>query len=152
MNLITRTAVLAALMASSTLTQAEVKVSDAVEYRQGIYKAVRWNFGPMGDMVKGKQEFNAAEFTRRANNLAALSKMPLEGFIAGSYNGTYSGSTDALPAIEKDWETFAGIMSDFETNAAALAQAASAGDMDAIRPAFMSVAKTCKSCHDKFKD
>jgi cytochrome c556 len=152
MNLITRTAVLAALMASSTLTLAEVKVSDAVEYRQGIYKAVRWNFGPMGDMVKGKQEFNADEFSRRAANLAALSKMPLEGFVAGSYNGTYSGSTDALPAIEKDWETFAGIMSDFETNAAALAQAASAGDMDAIRPAFMSVAKTCKSCHDKFKD
>ncbi|MCT7358823.1 MAG: cytochrome C [Thalassobium sp.] len=152
MNLITRTAVLAALMASSTLTLAEVKVSDAVEYRQGIYKAVRWNFGPMGDMVKGKQEFNADEFSRRAANLAALSKMPLEGFVAGSYNGTYSGSTDALPAIEKDWETFAGIMSDFETNAAALAEAASAGDMDAIRPAFMSVAKTCKSCHDKFKD
>jgi len=152
MNLITRTAVLAALMAGSTLTQAEVKVSDAVEYRQGIYKAVRWNFGPMGDMVKGKQEFNADEFSRRAANLAALSKMPLEGFVAGSYNGTYSGSTDALPAIEKDWETFAGIMSDFETNAAALAEAASAGDMDAIRPAFMSVAKTCKSCHDKFKD
>ena len=152
MNLITRTAVLAALMTSSTLTLAEVKVSDAVEYRQGIYKAVRWNFGPMGDMVKGKQEFNADEFSRRAANLAALSKMPLEGFVAGSYNGTYSGSTDALPAIEKDWETFAGIMSDFETNAAALAEAASAGDMDAIRPAFMSVAKTCKSCHDKFKD
>ena len=152
MNLITRTDVLAALMASSTLTLAEVKVSDAVEYRQGIYKAVRWNFGPMGDMVKGKQEFNADEFSRRAANLAALSKMPLEGFVAGSYNGTYSGSTDALPAIEKDWETFAGIMSDFETNAAALAEAASAGDMDAIRPAFMSVAKTCKSCHDKFKD
>lgn len=152
MNLITRTAVLAALMAGSTLTQAEVDVSDAVEYRQGIYKAVRWNFGPMGDMVKGKQEFNAAEFTRRANNLAALSKMPLEGFISGSYNGTYSGSTDALPAIEKDWETFAGIMSDFETNAAALAETAASGDMSAIRPAFMSVAKTCKSCHDKFKD
>jgi len=106
----------------------------------------------MGDMVKGKQKFNADEFSRRAANLAALSKMPLEGFVAGSYNGTYSGSTDALPAIEKDWETFAGIMSDFETNAAALAEAASAGDMDAIRPAFMSVAKTCKSCHDKFKD
>lgn len=152
MNLITRTGIVATLLAISAATLAEVKASDAVEYRQGIYKAVKWNFGPMGDMVKGKQEFNAAEFTRRANNLAALSKMPLEGFIAGTYNGSYSGSTDALPAIEKDWETFAGIMSDFETNAAALAETAASGDMNAIRPAFMSVAKTCKSCHDKFKD
>lgn len=148
MNNMTRSGIIVALMAASTLALAEVKPSDAVEYRQGIYKAVKWNFGPMGDMVKGKQEFNAAEFTRRANNLAALSKMPLEGFIAGSY----SGSTDALPAIEKDWETFAGIMSDFETSAAALAETAASGDMNAIRPAFMSVAKTCKSCHDKFKD
>ncbi|MCD8520942.1 MAG: cytochrome c [Saccharospirillaceae bacterium] len=148
MNNMTRSGIIVALMAASTLALAEVKPSDAVEYRQGIYKAVKWNFGPMGDMVKGKQEFNAAEFSRRAANLAALSKMPLEGFIAGSY----SGSTDALPAIEKDWETFAGIMSDFETSAATLAETAASGDMNAIRPAFMSVAKTCKSCHDKFKD
>ncbi len=46
----------------------------------------------MGDTVKGKQDFNAAEFSRRANNLAVLSKIPLEGFVAGTYNGSYSGN------------------------------------------------------------
>lgn len=138
----------AALAATSLQAAAEVKPFEAIEYRKGIFKAVKWNFGPMADMVKGKTEFNADDFARRAANVAALSKMPLEGFIAG----TYASKTSALPAIENDWETFTGIMNDFEKNAAALAVAAQSGDLAQIRPAFGDVGKTCKSCHDKFKD
>ena len=148
MNKIARTGLIATLLAVSAGALAAPKPFEAVEYRKGIFKAVKWNFGPMGDMMKGKQTFDAKEFATRATNLAALSKMPLEGFIPG----TYERSTSALPAIEKDWETFAGIMADFETNTAALATAAAGGDQNAIRPAFMKVAQTYKSCHDKFKD
>lgn len=139
------TAVLAGV---SMATLAAPKPFEAIEYRQGIFKAVKWNFGPMGDMVKGKTEFNAAEFSRRADNLAALSKMPLEGFIPG----TYASKTAALPAIESEWDTFAKGMETFAANSAALADAAKGGDMNAIRPAFMKVAQSCKGCHDNFKD
>lgn len=148
MKNIARIGLAATLIALGSQAVAAPKPFEAVEYRKGIFKAVKWNFGPMGDMLKGKQAFDAKEFSTRANNLAALSKMPLEGFIAG----TYERSTSALPAIESDWETFAGLMADFETNTAALATAAAGGDQNAIRPAFMKVAQTCKSCHDKFKD
>ncbi|WP_430461176.1 c-type cytochrome [Thalassolituus sp. LLYu03] len=148
MKTITRLGLAATLIAIGSSAMAAPKPFEAVEYRKGIFKAVKWNFGPMGDMVKGKTEFNADDFARRAGNLAALSKMPLEGFMPG----TYERSTSALPVIEDAWDTFAKTMGDFETNSAALAEAAKGGDMNAIRPAFMKVAQTCKACHDKFKD
>ncbi len=138
----------AALAASSMAAVADIKPFEAVEYRKGIFKAVKWQFGPMGDMVKGKVDYDAAEFSRRAANLAALSKMPLEGFRPG----TYASATSALPSIEDDWQTFADTMSQFQDNTAALEQAAASGDMGEIKPAFIKVARTCKSCHDKFKD
>ncbi len=68
MNLITRTGIVATLLAISAATLAEVKASDAVEYRQGIYKAVKWNFGPMGDMVKGKQEVRPLKVLKLATS------------------------------------------------------------------------------------
>jgi cytochrome c556 len=80
--------------------------------------------------------------------VAQLSKLPLEGFIAGSYEG----DTDALPAIEQNWDKFEGGMNMFAEKADALAAAAKTGDMDQIRPAFGEVGKTCKGCHDNFKD
>lgn len=140
---------LAAILSATTLTAtAQVKPFEAIEYRQGIFKAVKWNFGPMAEMVRGKQAFNADEFARRADNVAALSKMPLEAFVAG----TYASKTSALPIIEKDYKTFADMMANFEKTSAALAVAAKSGDLAQIRPAFGEVGKTCKSCHDKFRD
>ena len=127
---------------------AEPKPFVAVEYRKGIFKAIKWNFGPMGAMVKGKIDYDAESFRRRAENLAALSKMPLEGFRPG----TYDRATSALPAIEQDWETFTKGMAALEENTAALAEVAKGGDMKAIKPAFVKVARTCKGCHDQFKD
>lgn len=148
MNKLATIGLAATLIGISTVALAAPKPFEAVEYRKGIFKAIKWNFAPMGDMMKGKTEFNAEEFSRRAGNLAALSHMPLEGFLPG----TYERSTSALPSIEDDWETFSKGMESFQNNTAALADAAKGGDMNAIRPAFMKVAQSCKGCHDKFKD
>ena len=139
----------AGLLSASTLALATPDPEDAIEYRQGIFTAIYWNFGPMGDMMKGKLDFNAKDFSRRAANVATLSKMPLEGFIPGSYN---DDDTDALPAIEKNWDDFTQRMEAFQKNAAALAEAAQSGDKASVAPAFMEVAKSCKGCHDNFKD
>ena len=37
----------------------EVKPEDAVKYRQSVYTAIKWNFAPMGAMMKGGQRKNA---------------------------------------------------------------------------------------------
>lgn len=139
---------LAGVMALGSTAALAAEAEDAIKYRQGVFSAVKWHFGTMGEVVKGKQDYNAEDFTRRADIVAQLSKLPLEGFIAGSYEG----DTDALSAIEQNWDKFEGGMNMFAEKADALAAAAKTGDMDQIRPAFGEVGKTCKGCHDNFKD
>lgn len=122
-------------------------VEDAIEYRQGVFKTIKWNFGPMAAMVKGKIDFDAAEFSRRADLVAVLSKMPGEGFIEGSD----MGDTDAKPEIWENKDKFDAGMDALAKNAAALADAAKSGDMSVIKPAFGELGKTCKGCHDNFR-
>ncbi len=50
--------------------------SDAIEYRQAAFSMIRVQIGDMGDMLKGKVPFDAERFQKRADNAAALSKMP----------------------------------------------------------------------------
>lgn len=136
-----------ALFSFSSLTAfANPKPQDAIEYRQGIFKAFKWNFGPMADMVRGKTEFNAEEFSKRAHKLQELSSMPIEGFVTGSYAGS-----NTLPVIEKEWNTFVEKMTSFEQAANKLASAADTGDLNQIRTAFGDAGKGCKGCHDQFR-
>lgn len=139
---------LAGLLAAASTTAIAAKPEDAINYRQGAFTAMAWHFGTMGAMVKGKVDYDAEDFSRRAEIVAQLSKLPMEGFMPG----TYEGDTDALPAIEENWDKFEGGMNMLVKNTAALAEAAKSGDMDQIKPAFGEVGKTCKGCHDNFKD
>lgn len=127
---------------------AEIKPFEAVEYRQGIFKAFKWNFGPMADMVRGKVDFNAEEFTKRANTLQSLSTQPWEGFI----NGTYATATSALPKIENEGAAFQEKIDAFEKAVANLAVAAKSQDQKQIRAAFGQAGQSCKSCHDSYRD
>ena len=74
-----------------------VKPEDAIKYRQGVMAAQGWNFGAMGAMVKGEKPYDKAEFARRAENLAALSKMSLEGF---TIEGSDKGKSKAKPEFK----------------------------------------------------
>lgn len=140
---------LATLLTSMSLTAtAEVKPFEAVEYRQGIFKAFKWNFGPMADMVKGKTDFNAEEFNKHAERLEQLSFMPWEAFIAG----TYAKSTAALPKIQNEQDDFKKEIAKLQKAVANLAAAAKTNEMKNIGPAFGQAGQSCKSCHDKYKD
>ncbi|WP_404341566.1 c-type cytochrome [Pseudoalteromonas mariniglutinosa] len=122
--------------------------SDAIEYRQAAFSMIRVQIGDMGDMLKGKVPFDAERFQQRANNAAALSKMPWEAFVAGSDKG----DTSALPAIWSDNDTFMKKATAFQNYADELAVAAQSGDQKLIAKAFGPWAKGCKDCHKSFKD
>ncbi len=124
------------------------KPEDAIHYRQAAFSLIRVQIGDMGAMLKGKVPFDAARFSQRADNAAALAKMPWEAFIPGSDQG----KTDALPAVWQDNQTFMKKASAFQEYADALALAAKSGDQKQIQAAFGAWAKTCKDCHKSFKE
>lgn len=119
-----------------------------IRYRQNVYGLVGWNFSALSQMVRGQRDWDAAEFTRRAERVAALSKMLDEGFTPGSDKGA---PTEALPAIWANLDDFNAKMADFGREAEALAAAARGGDVEAIKAQFAKTGGTCKACHDKYK-
>lgn len=123
------------------------KPADAIEYRQAAFRLIAYNFGDMGAMLKGEKPFDAAAFSTRADNVAALSKIPHEGFIAGSDKG----ETRALAKIWQEKADFNNKMTAFQDNAAALIIAAQSSDKNNLKQAFMNTGKSCKACHDEYK-
>ena len=129
------------------LWAAGVKPDDAIEYRQSVYTLIKWNFAPIGAMVKGEVPYDAAAVTRHAAFLETLSKMPLEGFTPGSD----VGDTKAKPDIWKNRQEFEKLMTDFQEQITKLNQVAGSGDRAAVKEQFGATAKSCKNCHDKFR-
>lgn len=136
-----------ALLISSATAHNFEDASDAIQYRQSAFGLLAYNFGDMGAMMKGKKPFDAETFAMRANNVAALSKIPFEGFIDGSDKG----ETEALAKIWQDRADFDAKMKTFQENAAILATVAQKGDQAEIKQAFMNTGKSCKGCHDTYK-
>ncbi|HET9485312.1 MAG TPA: cytochrome c [Xanthomonadales bacterium] len=119
-----------------------------IQYRQGIYKAIRWNFAPLAAMVQGKAPFDRADFVKRSARVSFLSHQLLEGYPAGSHEGAV---TDALPKIWESFDDFSAKLEDFKREARALRVVAEAGDEAAIKQQFMKTAGTCKACHDEYR-
>ena len=65
----------AALSVSTPFVYANDKAEDAINYRQGIFTAIKWHFGNMGDQVRGKSDYDKEAFEARADNLKSLAAM-----------------------------------------------------------------------------
>lgn len=135
-----------AVAATATQAQAQQKPDEALKMRQGLFQAVKMNFGPIGAFAQGKGDL-PADAAARAENLVALAKILPMSFAKG---------TEALPGSNTKAEAFAS--ADFakgfvmmEEASLKLAAAAKAGDADGIKAAVGGVGKTCKGCHDTFR-
>jgi cytochrome c556 len=141
-----------ALFAAAVAAQAEEKADpkkDAMKYRQAAMTLIGANFKPMGAMVKGDAPFNAQEFARRSKDVAAISSIDLLAAFPQDSDGTGS---KAKPEIWMKWDDFKKKMGDMERETAKLAEVAKGGDMAAVKKQFGETGKTCKSCHDDYKE
>lgn len=149
-----RLPLLGLLCAGLTLTAAAQAndIQDAIEYRQSALRTLVWHFGPMGQMAQGRIDYDAEEFARRADNVAALAGLPWEGFVEGSLRGDGHGvDTDALAIIAENLDDFAARQATLREETAALAEVAAGGDFNAVRRQFANVANTCRGCHDNYR-
>ena len=145
----TAIAVTAAALFSAAVTAAAVKPESAIHYRQSVYTMIGWNFVPMVDMIKNKTPWDAAEFAKRADRIAALAPQLLEGFPEGSDKGA---ETEAKPDIWKNMDDFKSKMNDLVRETRSLADVAKTNDEAKTREQFKKTAGACKSCHDKYRN
>jgi cytochrome c556 len=120
------------------------------EYRQAILKLVKSNVGALGAMNKGAIPFNAQTLQTNAVRLEQLSLM-LEDYFA---TDTTSFDVDTA-ALDKIWANQADFKDKINALTAAatnLNKVATAGDTSKFKPAIGQVFKSCKGCHDNYKE
>jgi len=127
MQMRTKLAAALVLAATAASAHAQSKPEDSILYRQGIFKAQRWNVAPMGAMVQGKMPYDQAAFLARAQRLDQLSKMAWEGFGPGTDAGA---PTRAKAEIWSDAAGFKKAADAFQAETPKLVAAAQSGNMD----------------------
>jgi cytochrome c556 len=137
--------VLAAVACGSAFAQ--VKPSEALQYRKDAYHVLLWNWMPLANTVRGKTPYDKAAFEKYSMRVAQIAPMLLEGFPVGS--GV--GKTEAKPEVWTKWADFKAKMSDFERESNTLSVVAKTGDFEKIKVQFGKVGATCKACHDGYK-
>jgi len=128
-----------------------LKPLHAVEYRRGAFEVMGWHFKQMGAMVKGNLPFDKAKFTKGAEMISLMSDVPLEGFVKGTAKGEEKLS-DSKPDIWKNFGDFNTKMIAFQKESKSLAEVSKTGDETAMKKQFDNTAKTCKSCHDDYRE
>ena len=124
----------------------------AIKARQGEMQLRSFNAGPLFGMAKGRIEYDAELASKLAGNLKLLLDLDMgRAWVAGSDNEAYFGETTALPKI---WDTYPEISEygkKYRQAVNELAAAAGKG-VDALKPAVGNLGKSCKGCHDEFRE
>jgi cytochrome c556 len=124
------------------------KLDDAVYYRQGVMNVFSWNAGQMAAMVKGEVPFDRAAFQGYATDLASAAALNL---LPGFPEESATEDSDARDEIWLNWPDFESKLQTLRTESAKLAKVAEDGDEAAIKAQLDATRRTCKSCHDDYK-
>ena len=121
----------------------------AIEYRKSLFTVISGNFGPIGNMLQGRADFNGADAAKRAARTAQLAAMLDDAFPDISK----TGDTKAKPEIWTNKTDFDKISKDFMTHTADLAAVLKKDSSNSadFKKAATAVAQDCRSCHEQFK-
>jgi len=140
-------AILSMSLVSAHSAAADDPIVKAQELRQAPMKLIGNNFGFMVGMLKGEIPWDATEFSKRGNELAAMGQLDLgRGYIPGSYKGHTRASAD----IADNMDDFNSKMRDFESTLRDLS--AVTGKPDALKAAVKDLGDSCKGCHKEYKN
>ena len=123
------------------------KAEDAIKYRQSALFVMAQHFGRIGPVVKRERPYDKDEVAKNAAVAEQMSKLPWDGFVAG----TDKGETQAKPEIWTDAAKFKSAAEKMKQEMSTLAQVAKGGDFDAVKAQFDATGKACKACHDDFR-
>jgi cytochrome c556 len=140
-----------ALCAATTAgAQSAPRPENFIKWRQSAYQVIGWNSGRVKAALAGP--YDSQEIASAANALAAVAASGLDKlFPAGTARGKGWRETTARESVWSDTTKFRALNDEFVRETAELARVAAASDPKAVQAQFQKVARTCKSCHDKFR-
>lgn len=120
--------------------------ADAIKARKDGFQVFRVSAGAIKKVVDDNGPASAA--VAPAEAIAAQAGKQLQHFPAGSDKG----DTKAKPEIWTNWAQFEAGMKDLEAKATAVATAAKAGDIAAVKAGFGAMGAACGTCHKAFRN
>lgn len=141
--------VLTTLFAVPFAAQAQfAKVEDAVKYRQSALAVMGAHFNRVGAVVKGEKPFDKAAVEADVAVVEMMSKLPWSAFPEGSD----LMESKAKPEIWKEQDKFKAGAEKMQSEVTKLSAAAKSGNLATIKTAFGAVGKSCKACHDNYRE
>jgi cytochrome c556 len=119
-----------------------------VTKRNAIFKQFTRTLEPMGMVARERQAYNAREFLASALELEKISSQPWVYFTPDS---NYP-PTHAKAQVWSQSAEFKAAQDSYLASVGQLVKAAQGGDVTVIRPAVNDVQKSCKSCHNQFRN
>jgi cytochrome c556 len=161
MNRLNRWSTIVALTAVSALAVAaaqnaggppspEAQAKSAIETRQGLFKVMGSQMGPIGAMLRNQREFDAALVARNAARIQMLSEIVPELFTLDTRQFKTVKSA-ALDGIWNSQADFKGKADNLNKAATALVAASKTGDKGSTLKAAGEVGKACGGCHDNYR-
>ena len=149
-----RLATLAAAVAAAGMATAQQapKPENLIKWRQSAFQVVAWNSGRIKSSLD--TGYNKDQVLRSANAIAAIANSGLGSLFApGSETGKGWHDTSAKPELFANSAKFAELGGEFGKESSELVRVVSSGaDAAAVKDQFGKLQKTCKSCHDEFRN
>lgn len=141
----------AALLATTAQAQQAPKPEQLIKWRQSAYQVIGWNTGRVKANVDGA--YNKDDVIRAANTIAAVANGGLPTlFAAGTDSGKGWHDTSVKATLFSDAAGAAAAQAAFGKEANELARIAQGGDVAAVKAQLAALQKTCKACHDDYRN
>jgi cytochrome c556 len=152
MKLNTLAFLIAAACAGTALAQQAPKPENLIRWRQSAFQVVAWNSGRIKASLDAG--YNKDQVLRSANAIAAIANSGLGSLFAqGTESGKGWHDTTAKPELFANGAKFAELGGEFGKESSELVRVVSSGgDAAAVKDQFGKLQKTCKSCHDEFRN
>jgi len=141
---------LALSMTVSIAAIAHEGASGVVEKRMDGMKAIGQQIKIMVPMMKGALPYDPAKV---AESAGIIEEHAGENFTNLFPEGSDEKPSEALADIWTDWSKFSDLATELQNSATALKTvAASNGSEDEFKGALGTMMRTCKSCHNSFRE
>ena len=148
MRLLISLAAILAVAACNAPTEADaISETDPAHERHELMEGVRDAAKPIGKMLKGEADYDAATVMSSLETFQDASLVFGDLFPAGS---EAFETSEAAPAIWEDREGFNEALATWQ-EAVNAAIAAAPQTLDDAKPTVGPIFKTCKNCHDTYR-
>lgn len=137
------------VVAAGALAQQGPKPEQLIKWRQSAYQVLGWNVGRIKASLDGGYDKDTVQ--KAANAIAAVAASGLGTlFVPGTDSGSGWHETRVRPELFTD-QRVAELAGDLVREANELNRVAAGGDAAAVKQQFGKLTKTCKACHDDFR-